>query len=46
MLNNLNGSENADAVENIGDHSDFAMHAALPDSKLRRVLIQINILPW
>lgn len=33
MLNNLNSSENADAVENIGDHTDFGIHAPLPEGK-------------
>lgn len=31
MLNNLNSTESEEAVENIGDHSDFGMHGTLTD---------------
>lgn len=31
MLNNLNSTESDEAVESIGDHSDFGMHGSLAE---------------
>lgn len=31
MLNNMNSTESVEAVENIGDHTDFGMHSTLSE---------------
>lgn len=33
MMNNLNSTETAEAVEHIGDHGDFGMHETMADGK-------------
>ena len=35
MLNNINSTESAEAIDNIGDHNDFGMHGALGEGEIK-----------
>lgn len=40
MLNNLNSTESAEAVEHIEDHTDFGIHESMADGELHSGCLQ------